>query len=277
VNPSQPPSNANSYFDAREFLTRGKLEDEQYWHVHRRQVILEALRDVMPPDVAPGRLVELGCGAGTVTTYLNAHGYRVDYADVHDEALRVARSRAEAQLGERVRDLRFLRLDVCHDDLPKGYAGALLFDVLEHLPDDEAALRRVQAALAPRDGGLLLFTVPAFPMLWSPWDDVEKHKRRYTLASARRLAETTGFEVLRLTYFFFPLFFAAGAVKMLRTARDVVKPAPPPTSYEELTEAVSTPALNTALLRVLALEKAWLGQRDLPLGTSLLCVARRAS
>jgi SAM-dependent methyltransferase len=274
VSVSVPPVDADSYFDPREFLTRGKLEDEQYWHVHRRQVILQTLERAMPPERARGRLLELGCGAGTVTTYLNAHGYRVDYADVHAEALDVARSRAASRLGAGARDLRFLRLDVCQDDLPKGYGGALLFDVLEHLPDDEAALGRVRAALEPGDGGLLIFTVPAFPVLWSPWDDIERHKRRYTLATARRLAETAGFEVERITYFFLPLFFAAGAVKLLRTARDAVKPAKPPTSYDELTEAVSQPTLNATLLRVLGLEKAWLEQHDLPFGTSLLCVAR---
>jgi hypothetical protein len=147
--------------------------------------------------------------------------------------------------------------------------------VLEHLPDDEDALRRARRALEPGDREcLLLFTLPAFPILWSAWDDIEKHKRRYTLPTARRLAERAGFDVVRITYFFFPLFFAAGAVKCLRSARDLVKPAPFPTSIRELTETKMPPGLNTAMLWLLSAEKAWLKDHDLPLGTSLLCVAR---
>ncbi len=262
----------DAYFDRCEFLIRGKLEDEHYWHLHRREIILRALQQAMPTPGGP--LVELGCGAGTVTTYLNEHGYRVDYADVHGEGLELARARAEARLGADVAGLRFIRLDISRQELPGRYRGVLLFDVLEHLPDDEDALRRARRALEPGGECILLFTLPAFPILWSPWDDIERHKRRYTLATARRLAERAGFDVARITYFFFPLFFAAGAVKCLRTVRDLVKPAPPPTSISELTETKVPPPLNKAMLRLLSAERAWLGDHDLPLGTSLLCVAR---
>jgi SAM-dependent methyltransferase len=263
----------DAYFDRREFLIRGKLEDEHYWHLHRREVILQALRQAMPAPA--GALVELGCGAGTVTTYLNEHGYRVDYADVHGEGLKLARTRAEARLGSGATGLRFMRLDVSRQKVPGRYRGVLLLDVLEHLPNDDEALRLARSAFEPgAPDCLLLFTVPAFPALWSPWDDVEKHKRRYTLPTARRLAERAGFEVERITYFFFPLFFAASVVKGLRGVRDLVKPVPPPTSISELTEASPHPALNATLLRMLTGETAWLKNRDLPLGTSLLCVAR---
>jgi SAM-dependent methyltransferase len=269
-----PGGDLDTYFDPREFLTRGKFEDEHYWHVYRRQVILQILREAMPQPADP--LIELGCGAGTVTTYLNEHGYRVDYADVHREALDLARARAEARLGERSRALRFVRLDICKQDLPKRYRGVFLFDVLEHLPDDVGVLERVRRAFVPGadKNALLMFTVPAFPALWSPFDDVEKHKRRYTSLDARRLTEGAGFEVVRMTYFFFPLFFAAAAVKGLRRARDLVIRAKPVRSYSELVEANPGPTLNALMARVLSAEKSWLAKRDLPLGTSLICVAR---
>jgi SAM-dependent methyltransferase len=263
----------DDYFDRREFLIRGKLEDQHYWHLHRREVILQTLGKAMP--LPGGPLVELGCGAGTVATYLNEHGYRVDYADVHGKGLELARERAEARLGEDAAGLRFMRLDVCRQELPGRYRGVLLLDVLEHLPDDEDALRRARSAFEPGPHErLLIFTVPAFSALWSPWDDLERHKRRYTRKTARALAERAGFEVVRITYFFFPLFFAAGALKCLRGVRDRIKMAPPPASISELAEATPHPAINATLLKVLAAEKTWLSDRDLPLGTSLLCVAR---
>lgn len=264
---------SDAYFDPREFLTRSKFEDQLYWHLYRRELILQMLRQAMPRPEAP--LVEIGCGAGTVTTYLNEHGYTVDYADVHQEALELSLSRAQPRLGARASELRFTRVDVCSQDLPRRYRGVFLFDVLEHLPDDVAVMRRVRSAFEPgSSGGLLMFTVPAFNALWSPWDDVERHKRRYTLRDARRLAESTGFEVERLTYFFFPLFFAAVALKGIRGARNLARTPEPVEHYSELAEAWFNAPLNAVLLRVLSAEKAWLARRDLPLGTSLICIAR---
>jgi hypothetical protein len=43
-----------------------------------------------------------------------------------------------------------------------------------------------------------------------------------------------------------------------------------------MAETTNHPALNAAMLRLLALEGAWLRRRDLPLGTSILVMARLA-
>ena len=150
----------------------------------------------------------------------------------------------------------------------------LLLDVLEHLPDDRGVMRAVHAALAGRPDPFVLFTVPAFRQLWSPWDDLEKHKRRYTLGEARALAADAGFEIARASYFFFPLFFAAAAVKGLRVARAALAGPPPPPRFDRLTEARNNAALNRVMLRLLAPERRWLARRPLPLGTSIFVLAR---
>jgi SAM-dependent methyltransferase len=273
----EPDSAFEDFFDPSEFATRAWLEDEHYWHLYRRGVIRDAL--AAASATAEDALLELGCGAGTVATYLNESGLRVDYCDVHREALAFARARALPRLPPG-RTPRFVRADVTRALPPGDYDGALLLDVLEHLPDDRAVLRAVRALLERRAGGprrpFVLFTVPAFQLLWSPWDDRERHKRRYTLAAARALAADSGFHVERATCFFFPLFFAAAAVKAGRTARDLVAPAAPSAGIEGMAETTNHPALNAAMLRLLSLESAWLRRRDLPLGTSILVLARLA-
>jgi SAM-dependent methyltransferase len=60
---------------------------------------------------------------------------------------------------------------------------ALLLDVIEHVDDDVALLRRVASVVRPR--GLLIITVPAWPQLMSRHDDVLGHRRRYTPESFR--------------------------------------------------------------------------------------------
>jgi SAM-dependent methyltransferase len=275
----------DGFFDRREFEIRAWLEDQHFWHRYRKTVILQALQSHGADRSRP--LVDLGCGAGVVATYLGRHGYRVDYADVHTEALQVARQRFEATLGTTVPLPRFIRVDVTRGLPLDDYHGYLLLDVLEHLPDDVAVMRALHrrmrdsiARLALTDGGsnppdFVLFTVPAFPALWSPWDDLEKHKRRYTPATARQLCEEAGFEVLRATCFFFPLFFAAAAVKAVRlVGRAFRGQADSPRAITDLTEGKTTPALSRIVLGLLAPERSWLRYGNLPLGTSILVLAR---
>lgn len=258
------------HFDPGEFRARERLESEHFWHVHRRGLILDFVRRALP---AGGRLIELGCGTGAVATWLNRHGYRVDYGDVHAEGLAAARRRAERELTPNADDpLRFVRLDVTAQFPSGDYDGALYCDVLEHLDDPAPVLRLAREHLRP--DALVLFTVPAFRLLWSPWDDVQHHRRRYTPAEARALAERCGLRVERATCFFGPLFFAAGAVKLARRARDLLRDPAPPAAFDRLLEARSTPALNRALVRGLSLERRWLRGRDLPCGTSVVCVCR---
>lgn len=294
--PSQPPpwtgivdlvgessEDPDRFFDRREFEIRTWLEDQHFWHRYRKTLILQVLDG---HGVDRGRpLVDLGCGAGVVATYLNEHGYQVDYADVHTEALQVARQRFDATLGSRSPLPRFIRVDVTHGFPVDDYHGYLLLDVLEHLPDDLAVMRalyrrmkdtvarRAQSIQASRD--FVLVTVPAFPRLWSPWDDLEKHKRRYTLATARRLCEESGFEVIRATCFFFPLFFAAAAVKAIRLVGRTLGGRPEPArAITDLTEAKTTPGLSKLVLGLLAPERLWLRRGNLSLGTSILVLAR---
>lgn len=259
-----------SYFDPGEFALREALESTHWWHVHRRTLIARFLERTLGRGA---RALELGCGTGSVATYLNERGWHVDYADVHREGLEAAARRVERTLGD-AGARRYVRLDVTSQFPTGDYDAVLLFDVLEHLPDDRATLAHVRSHL--RAGATLAFSVPAFRFLWSPWDDLQRHKRRYTRPAARALAEGAGFRVERLTYFFFPLFFAAGGVKVLRTARDLVRgPAAPP-RFDDLLETKTTARVNRAMLALLAGERRVLERCDLLCGTSLFCLARAA-
>ncbi len=259
------------YFDGSEFALRAAIEEEHYWHVHRRRIIAGELERFTGTSRAG--LLELGCGIGTVATHLNRAGFEVDYADVFGRALELAVQRARVALGAAARPRRFLRVDVTQS-IPRGYRGLLLFDVVEHLPDDDRVMRNIREALSGAADAFVMITVPAFPGLWSPWDDLEKHKRRYTRAQAVDLLERCGFDVMRATYLFAPLFFAAAAMKGVRSLRGAFGGDAQARRITDLTEGRNSPLLNRIMLGALGLEKSWLARGRLPFGTSVLAIGR---
>jgi SAM-dependent methyltransferase len=70
------------------------------------------------------------------------------------------------------------------------------FDVLEHILDDDAAVREVLRVLSR--SGRFLIAVPADPRLWSEHDVAVDHVRRYTRTTLRDVLARNGFEVTRL-------------------------------------------------------------------------------
>jgi hypothetical protein len=80
------------------------------------------------------------------------------------------------------------------------------FNVLEHIPDDMAALRAARSVVRP--GGYVVHFVPAFPALMSQFDRDIGHFRRYRLGTFVRMAHAAGLQVERAHYVNMPGFFA---------------------------------------------------------------------
>ena len=103
--------------------------------------------------------VDLGCGAGDLTWYLSAVGFRTVAVDGSDAMLE--RARRQAQL-HGVDDVRFLRRDlplVRLSDVGSrgGVALIVLSSVVEYVEDDQAVLDQCGALLAPRGRALISF------------------------------------------------------------------------------------------------------------------------
>ncbi len=69
----------------------------------------------------------------------------------------------------------------------------VLSNVLEHIPDDGAAVRRFRQILP--EGGRVLILVPALPQLFGAIDEAVGHYRRYTPETLRQVLEDNGFAV----------------------------------------------------------------------------------
>ncbi len=74
----------------------------------------------------------------------------------------------------------------------------VLSNVLEHIPDDGAAVRRFRQILPV--GGKVIILVPALPQLFGGIDEAVGHYRRYTPRTLRSVLEGNGLTVDRLEW-----------------------------------------------------------------------------
>lgn len=86
------------------------------------------------------------------------------------------------------------------DDVPayRHYSSAVLFNVLEHTEDDAALVRAVRQRL--RHGGTIAVWVPAFDVLYSRFDALLGHHRRYRRGPLIELMTACGYDVTDARY-----------------------------------------------------------------------------
>ena len=87
-----------------------------------------------------------------------------------------------------------------------GFESAVMTNVLEHIEDEQGALREIHDRLA--EGGHLILWVPAFQMLYSDFDRKLGHYRRYRRGGLESAVRTTGFEVVESKYVNLPGWFS---------------------------------------------------------------------
>lgn len=228
-----------------------EIDQDHWWFTARRQIIA-SLIDRFRPKAGPLRILEVGCGTGSNIALLQRYG-AVDAIEPDDDA----RALSERRSGLKIMG-GYLPHGVPLDD--GAYDLIVLFDVLEHIPEDVPALASLRAKLAP--GGRLLLTVPAMPWLWSAHDVAHHHQRRYTRASLEAVFRQTGFRVRHLSYFnsiLFPLIVAARAAGKL-LGRDGGDDAMPPKP------------VNAILAALFGSERHIVSRLSLPFGVSIAAV-----
>jgi SAM-dependent methyltransferase len=241
--------------DPQFYATLNGVQERHWWYMARRTILERVLSSVFERGVPRGKLYDLGCGVGANLPVLEKFGPTLGI-DMSPEAVAFCKERGATNV---------LQADLNHLEGVPDASGSVvvLADVIEHLDDEGPCLRAAQRALAP--GGALIVTVPAYMFMWSPSDDLNHHKRRYTAGSLRRAIEPI-FEIEHLTYFntllFAPILGGRMLEKVLKRGGDDMAVIP-------------TGPLNAALCRVFELEAKVVTNRRLPFGVSLLCIARK--
>jgi SAM-dependent methyltransferase len=214
-------------------------------HALRERLLLDVLLSARPGR----RVVNIGAGQGTFSRRLEERGFSVTSVDESEAAVEVLRRRLVG--------------DVCRADVAAlpfadgSFAAAVLGEVLEHVPDDEAALREVARVLRP--GGHVAISVPAGERL-GPSDRWAGHLRRYTRSKLLNVCARAGLRVDRCVAWGFP--FSALYHRHLYERRLDRHGAAPPRRWER-------PALAVLGL-VLQVDRLFVGVERGALGYLLL-------
>lgn len=94
----------------------------------------------------------------------------------------------------------------------RRYAGVFLLDVIEHIDDDAAFVRKAIEHI--HSDGVVVINVPALSSLFSKYDIVAGHKRRYTRQQMAELFQKCNLEPLHIGYWGFSLLPTAFVRKL---------------------------------------------------------------
>lgn len=139
------------------------------------------------------RVLEIGCGTGTITAYLSDRELVVGI-DVVADYVRSTRERFRTSPNVVIKQQDLTQSTAGLREY--GFDSALAVNVFEHIGDDEAAMRAVWQLLPP--GGTLTLLVPSHPWLLADFDRAIGHYRRYTKRELQRKLERSGFRVERI-------------------------------------------------------------------------------
>lgn len=152
------------------------------------------------PSPAP-RVLDFGAGIGTFAKMVRE-------ARPHAVVSCLEPSGAEAE------KLRALGFRVLEPDVTDQFDVIYSLNVLEHIEHDAQALATVKDLLA--EGGVAVFYVPAFNLLFSNMDRLVEHHRRYRASDFRRLSRAAGLRLVSTRYCDPIGFFAAVVYRLGR-------------------------------------------------------------
>ena len=239
------------------FAKTRRAADAHFWYYGFRRFITPVLE-----EVAGGRtdlrILDCGCGVGQNLPMLARHGRSVGL-ELEPEAAAAAR-----EFGRPI-----ACADITRIPFPDGaFDLAVSFDVLQVLEPDVAAVREMARVVRP--GGRVVLTMAALGVLSGDHAEVWNECRRYTPRTARALAESAGLTVDRVSFLFaslFPIMFA------VRAAQRALRPFREGPSHSDID--VPWAPVNSALMLLLDGEAALSRYLPMPVGTSLVVVARK--
>lgn len=236
-----------------EYDNIARLEENHWWYAGMRAIARAVVRGLALDSAA--LILDAGCGVGGGLEWLSAFGATAGI-DFHPRALHYASQQSARVAQASIQALPFPA---------ETFHLVTSFEVLYHLAvtDDVAALQELARVLRP--GGWLLVRVPAHDWLRGAHDRQVHTRHRYGRDELKQKIQATGLQVKRITSV--GLTLLPFAVLKRVTEKETA-------THSDVT--LPSDLLNQALKMMLVLEGLALQYFNLPLGLSLLGLARKA-
>ena len=127
-----------------------------------------------------------------MSAFLKTRGYKnISVGDMHLAGLKYAQNYGIKKC---------YQFNLLKTPFKDAFDVTCMFDVLEHIEDDNLALTNVNRML--KKGGKLVLTVPSHMWLWNRDDAIAGHKIRYTKGDLEARLKDNGFDIQVSRYFF---------------------------------------------------------------------------
>lgn len=146
-----------------------------------------------------GNILEIGSGIGNISEFFVEKKYDISVSDLRQNYRDILKAKFQLP------DNKILDLDIVDIDFDNKYKSLLntydsifSLNVVEHIKDDDLAIKNMVKLLKPN--GNLIILVPAYQSLYNNFDLTLEHFRRYDKKSLTKLMGNYG-EVISSFYF----------------------------------------------------------------------------
>ncbi len=229
------------------------VEDQHWWHRQKRRLVRGLIKRYCPQ---PGKVLDVGCGGGKMLLELKALGWQIEGID--------------SVLSEgRKRGLSLKKIDLQSERLPypaNHFDLVVCLDTLEHMKDDKRLVKEM--VRVTKKTGIIIISVPAYQWLFSYWDKMLGHCRRYSDRSLLKTLPKQAVKIKLLSYYFSYLLLPAAAVRIFKTVF----------RQKERSDFTANPLplfTHLAINLLGGLELIWLKKFTIPFGLSLVGVFQK--
>lgn len=224
-----------------------KAENKHFWFQSRRELILKNFNKFVKKE---GESIEIGSGTGSIARMLKDNGFNMSIGEIHFDGINYAKMNND-------QEMNIYQFDITRNPFKNHFDTVGIFDVLEHIENDNFAIDNIKSMLKPN--GILMLTVPAHMMLWCEDDNISNHFRRYNLNALKEMLTEKGFDILFATNFFISIL----PLLYLRT------------KFKASSSITINPILNIILLSICRIENYLLQFITSRIGGSIIIVARK--
>lgn len=191
--------------DRKYYMEYYHLERNHWWFKARLKILESQIKKLVGKEIRNFKILNVGVATGATTKMLEKYG-KVTSVEYDQECCEFLN-----------KELKIESIQASFTNLPfepSTFDLVCAFDVIEHIEDDNLALKELKRVL--KNEGKFVLTVPAFNFLWSKHDEINHHFRRYTLKNFNHQLQKINLIIIYQTYFNFYFFLPIAFIRSVK-------------------------------------------------------------